>query len=236
MNDFRYEAWRNPACMKTHWLAKRLKTTGKRNRGLAKHLGVPDSRISEIINGRREVQTDEIEGVAEFLDWTLEELMRAMGASNGRGSSGVALLIKGTVQAGLWMREAHLPPEDWKPSGLPVPPEYRDSDPFVLKVVGSSMDEVYPDGTLIVCVSTLRMGRELRSGDRVVVQRKNRNGEFEITVKQYAVEGARKWLVARSTKPEFRGAVEMQKKGTESIEAVALVVASYRFENSSEGG
>lgn len=216
--------------MQGKWLAKRLKVLGKKNRGLAKHLGIPDSRVTEIIKGDRAIQVNELAALADFLEWSNDELMHAMGARNRRRTPGVALMLKGNVQAGHWMREAHLPEEDWKPVGLPVPAEYQNSEPFVLRVVGHSMDEVYPDGTLIVCVPTIHLNRELRAGERVVVERKNRNGEVEMTVKEYAVDGTRKWLVARSTKPEFRGAVEMVKRGTESVEAVALVVASYKME------
>lgn len=46
--------------MKDHWLSNRLKELGKKSRGLAQHLGVADSRITEIKKGLREIQTDEL--------------------------------------------------------------------------------------------------------------------------------------------------------------------------------
>lgn len=139
-------------------------------------------------------------------------------------------MIKGKVQAGVWMSAVHYEPEDWVPVSLPVPPEYENCDPFILKVAGDSMDEVYPDGTLITCVATMNLNREVRHQERVIVERRDADGRVELTVKEYRADGPRKWLVARSTRPEFAGAIEMIRQTTDTLQVVAVVVAAYRFE------
>ena len=56
---------------------------------------------------------------------------------------------------------------------------------FALKVVGPSMDLMYPDGTIILCVRYADLGRLPESGERVVCQRRDDQGLVEATVKEF---------------------------------------------------
>ena len=216
--------------MKDDWLSKRLKAVGKKARGLAKHLGIPDMRISEMRKGLREVQTDEIGPLATFLEMSVDDVIHNING-NPRGAGSVISFLKGEVRAGHWMESAHWPESEWQRISLPVPEKYRHLEPFWLRVAGDSMDEVYPDGTLILCVPCRLLARELISGERVVVERHDKNDQIEITVKEYRAEqtadGIKRWLVAKSTRPEFAGAIPMLKKSTDQIHAVALVIGHF---------
>lgn len=216
--------------MKDHWLSNRLKELGKKSRGLAQHLGVADSRITEIKKGLREIQTDELAAIATYLEWPVDEVLhRIHGNLSGAGS--VTSFLKGEVQAGHWMESAHWPEDEWERMALPIPEKFRALEPFWLRVTGDSMDEVYPDGTLILCIPCRLLDRELRSGERVVAERRDRNDPVEITVKEFRSEthadGTRRWLVAKSTRPEFAGAIPLLKKETDEIHAVALVIGHF---------
>lgn len=215
--------------MKEHWISKRLTEIGRKKNDLAMHLKVAPPRISEIIRGDREVQADEIPKLAKFLRMTVEEVVSSL-HGNLRGAPRVKTYLKGTAQAGHWMVSEHWPEDEWEPISLPIPAAYKDMEPFWLRVVGDSMDEVYPDATLILCVPCRLLNRELRDGERVVAQRRDDNDQYEITVKEYRVDGAKKWLVAKSTNPEFAGVIPMLKKGTQELEVVALVIAHFRID------
>ena len=60
---------------KMPWLKLRLREIGRTPAGLARHLDIGGPRIYEMIAGRRGMQPTEIEPTAEFLDWSIEELM-----------------------------------------------------------------------------------------------------------------------------------------------------------------
>lgn len=217
------------AMKNTHWLKRRLTELGKTNRDLAQHLGLADPRITEILKGARQIQTDELSPLATFLEWTLSQLLKAMGISNQQELPDVGFM-KGTVQAGHWMVEAHLSREDWEPVGLPIPQAYQELDPFWLKVAGDSCNEVYPDGTLVLCVALENLEREPENEEFVIVHRReSRGGQYEVTLKQFRIDGKRKWLIARSTNPEFAGAIELAGKDTKFVQAVAVVVGSFNI-------
>lgn len=145
---------------------------------------------------------------------------------------GPTLPIIGEVAAGVWHEVWQWEEQRWESftgrSDVNAPLTHR----FGLRVVGDSMNDVYPHGTVVECV-TLLGGAELQPGKRVVVQRKREDGEFEVTVKEYVLdEDENEWLVPRSNRPEFQTAMRMDEKqpGIEEITIIAVVVASVRPE------
>ena len=61
---------------KMPWLKSRLREISRTPAGLARHLDIGGPRVYEMIAGRRSMQPAEIAPAAEFLDWTIDELMR----------------------------------------------------------------------------------------------------------------------------------------------------------------
>lgn len=150
------------------------------------------------------------------------------------GQGGPALYIKGEVAAGIWRDAWEWEREDWRPyqggSHFDAPLSAR----FGLRVVGESMNEVYPDGTVLDCVSCIHAGIEqFESGQRVIVIRKRFHGEVEATVKEYRVTDTGAWLVPRSSNPAFQQPISMDGAHDPDIEEtriVAVVKGSYRPE------
>jgi hypothetical protein len=60
------------------WLKARLRELHRTPAGLARHLGIQGPRVYEMIGGRRAIQPDEIEPTAEFLDWSVEQLLEQL--------------------------------------------------------------------------------------------------------------------------------------------------------------
>jgi hypothetical protein len=61
------------------WLSDRLKDLpGKSKSGLARALGIAPSRITEILNGERQIQAHEWQPMARYLDWPLDRLHLAV--------------------------------------------------------------------------------------------------------------------------------------------------------------
>ena len=60
---------------KKPWIKKRLHELGKSSAGLARHLGVEGPRVYEVTGGRRHIQPNEFQPMAEFLEWDAPTLL-----------------------------------------------------------------------------------------------------------------------------------------------------------------
>ena len=102
---------------------------------------------------------------------------------------------------------------------------------FGLRVVGDSMDIIYPPGSILECVRY--SGQDITSGKRVIVQRVRDDDRVETTVKEYIVDAAGvPWLVPRSSNPALQAPIRADKPepGIVTVEIFAIVVASIRPE------
>ena len=164
--------------------------------------------------------------------------------------------VRGHVQAGDWREAIEWPRGDWYAVFAPADRRWPRAQRFALEVRGPSMNRLYPDGSVILCVLFDELGREPRSGERVVVERVNRAGQFETTVKEFVVEGdGRRWLWPRSDHPDHQQPIPLDNAprttarrrikfrkatvahadarrddGIESMRIYAKVVGSYRPE------
>lgn len=145
---------------------------------------------------------------------------------------GPTLYVRGPVQAGQW-REVWEEPEDtWKSftgrSDVTAPLRDR----FGVRVEGESMNDIYPHGTILECVSFLG-GAEIASGKRVIVERLRTDGEREVTVKElHRDDQGIEWLVPRSSNPAFQTPVraDQQEPDIMQVRVIGVVVGSYRPE------
>lgn len=134
---------------------------------LAKILGVPDSYF--------------LEAAAQA---TREEV--PPNPTKPTFSAVETVYVKGKVQAGLWQDALEWPISDWLSVYIPPDPRYPDVERFGLEVCGSSMNKIYPEGSIVIAVRLDDLGRSPRSGERVIVQRRAKNSsDMEATVKRY---------------------------------------------------
>lgn len=167
--------------------------------------------------------------------------------------------IKGEVQAGVWTDVWEHDDAEAEFVSLPVSSRYAHFPVFALRVAGPSMNQLYPDGSIIVCVRYSDLGRLPKPSERVVCVRRNKAGLYEATVKELVIddEGHAR-LLPRSDHPEHQQSYRLPKLDphvrafiddadlpqvasadecwiddgdTEDIEVVARVVGSYRDEN-----
>lgn len=143
---------------------------------------------------------------------------------------GQSLYVKGIVAAGEWVEAFEWPEQDWEiMTGRPdVTSDINHR--FGLMVSGDSMDDIYPEGTFIECVSVF--GRtEIAPGKRVVVLRQRQNGLVEATVKELTEIDGELWARPRSSNPAHR-AFKLSEPEDDIVEAliIAVVVGSMRPE------
>ena len=145
---------------------------------------------------------------------------------------GPTLFIKGEVRGGYFAEAWEVQEDEWERytgrADISAPARKR----FGLRVVGDSMNEVYPPGTILDCVSRDPFD-EIPNGKRVIVRRKRLGDGIETTVKEYfRDEAGIEWLVPRSRNPAFQAPFRCDQPGEdiEAIEVIAIVVASIQPE------
>ena len=101
------------------------------------------------------------------------------------GSKTVAnIRVIGAVQAGSWRTALEWAEDDQYETPVRIDPKFAGLTPIALEVRGPSMNEVFPHGTIVICVAYIELGRGPVHGERVVVQR-FRGANVEASIKEY---------------------------------------------------
>jgi transcriptional regulator with XRE-family HTH domain len=207
-------------------LAALRKRKGLTQVDLAERMEVEQPTIQRWERGQREPKFEQLFRLASILDVDVAALL----SKDAAVPLGPTLYVKGDVQAGVWRAAIEYPASDWVAftgrADVTAEQEHR----FGLRVIGDSMDLIYPEGTILECVSLF--GRaEATPGKRVIVIRRDLHGESEATVKELVQQDGELWLVPRSSNPIHApirlGAAE---PGIEETRIAAVVVASVRPE------
>ena len=89
------------------------------------------------------------------------------------------------------------------------------------------MGDVFPEGSIIICVKLMDIGRQPLDGEYVIVQRVRRDGLTEATVKQYVLKDGQVYLWPRSQHPDFQQPLKLTAEGEDEevlITAIAIRV------------
>lgn len=132
--------------------------------------------------------------------------LEAAALAESKGVPLSSIFVRGAVQAGVWRDAIEWSGDEWYSLTVPTDDRYPGIERFGLLVKGDSMDRLYPDGTVVVCVRFLDIARQPKPGERVICERRSsKTGDFEATVKEYQRDDdGRHVLWPRSSKPEFQ--------------------------------
>lgn len=154
---------------------------------------------------RGDVAAKTVEALAPVLETTPEWLMWEVGPEEPRGAPAVTgLPVVGRIQAGNWLDITIFDPEaDQRIVAAPRDPRFPRARHYCLEVVGDSVDRIYPEGTIVVCVDFAESGLSLKSGQFVHVERRRGGGQMvEITLKEVLLGPKRSiTLLPRSSNP-----------------------------------
>lgn len=224
--------------MRRHWLEHRLAEIGKRKSALATHLGLPSSRIAEIVRGDRTIKTSEVAPLAEFLEMPADQVLALDSgreiATSPLGSQTVRVV--GAVEAGIFRPAIEWPEDQQYLVPIYVPTRLERLRKFALEVRGSSMNRLYAPGTILICVRFAEGELELKAGQKVVACRRDAHGDIEATVKELVQESdGSLWLWPRSTDPAhqapWRLAIDHDHDhGDDQLWIEAVVIASQTIE------
>lgn len=200
-------------------------------KGAAEAMGVPVATYIQHENGTRGFPAARAVRYARFFRVKPEWLLYGKASADTVVELGPQLFVVGEVKAGLFSEAWKRDEDDWKAFTGRADIRAPMRDRFGLVVAGDSMNDLYPEGTILECVSYY--GDEpIPSGKRVIVQRTQLDGTVEATVKELVRDSdGVEWLVPRSNNPvhqAFRG--DQPGSGIARVEIIALVVASTRIE------
>lgn len=207
-------------------LAALRKKRGLSQAKLAEAVGVEQPTVQRWETGKREPDLNDLHKLADVLGVSAGSLLDGTAAA----AIGPRLWVKGEVAAGAWNAAVEMPEDEWKSftgrADITADMEHR----FGLRVIGDSMDLLYPHGTIVECVSVF--GRaEAMPGKRVVIIRMNDDHMYEATVKELVEQDGQLWAVPRSTNPAHQPInLSVPQPGIVETRIAAVVVSSIRPE------
>lgn len=197
---------------------------------MAERTGHSTSQLSRWEAGKSNIPSERLPDLARHYECRIGDIFEE--DDSAFVPLGPTLYVRGPVKAGLWQEVWEQPQSEWKKftGRADVTAPLRDR--FGVRVEGESMNDAYPTGTILECVSFLG-GVEIASGKRVIVERLRDDGEREITVKElHRDENGIEWLVPRSSNPAFQTPVraDVQDDDIVQVRVIGVVVGSYRPE------
>ena len=194
--------------------------------GWAIEAGIRPTSIYNFINGySKSMDNETYAELAAVMNTTTAVLM---GESDYSPAVGQAIVI-GRVQAGNWQKAVTFIDEaDTSIVPCVLPPHIASKGTrapvFGLSVKGDSMDQVFPEGSVLICLPLYEMRGPVKDGDYVIVHRINPDGLFEATCKQYRLVDGEMWLAPRSSNPSH-----MPINGDNTGDGVQVEVAAIVF-------
>lgn len=203
----------------------------KSQENIADHFGITREAVSQWESGHTRPRTHRLVALARFLGTTLEWLMTESGempvadVATVLPTSHNRIFVVGEVQAGVWREAMEESPDVRHYIETPEDPRYPGVRRFALRVKGQSMGDVFPDGSVIICVKLMDIGRQPLDGEYVIVQRVRPDGLTEATVKQYVLKDGEVYLWPRSQQPDYQQPLKLTPDGeNEEILITAIAI------------
>jgi SOS-response transcriptional repressor LexA len=143
------------------------------------------------------------------------------------GKNGRLVEVIAVVEAGAWREAVELSPDEREYFPLPPLPGYERTQVLGLRVRGSSMNQVFPEGSIVYFVRPEEQPPV--EGNFVVVAR--RRGElYETTLKELGRDSRGKQaLLPRSSDPRHQSPLYPSKSGAEKVEIIGVVIGKFEM-------
>lgn len=187
----------------TDWLGRAVKKSSKSQRAISLELKRNGKYIADLLKRGNTPSFDMISKIAKVLDADLKELVGDTELV-AQEFSAAQIPILGEVKAGNFLLsdpfQNDFEPTEYFPYAFS--PDMKREGIYALRVVGTSMNKVAPEGSILVCHDIYWSGISLNDGDMVVVERR-RHDLIELTAKRYRNNG-RIELWPESDDPEWQ--------------------------------
>ena len=79
------------------WISERIKELGKKKKDLAETLGLPHTRVSDIVGGTRALKLTEVHAFAEFMNMSYTEVLNRFSMKGTAKGDGVGSVYDGLI-------------------------------------------------------------------------------------------------------------------------------------------
>ena len=177
-------------------LRKLRKAKGLKQRELAALVGVTESTISQLENGKRDPSFELSLKLAEALDCESSDFVSTRQNRPRIADSFVSFPVMGEVAAGY----DHYAVQDWTEGNIDIPASWlhgrAKEDYFVLRVCGQSMFPTYQDGDIVLVLKQATMDHSGQIG--VVIY-----DDDKATLKRVEYVMGEDWMKLSPVNPQF---------------------------------
>lgn len=168
------------------WLVEGLRTTGKSQSGLARHMGVSQSAANRWANGKTRLKAEDLPRIADFLGIPLPNLGSVAPVTLAQPTF-AEVPIKGFVMEGFWIEANEM--RSRQPSVAVVPnPNFDLASHYALETGVTPSDDPDIARKTYLCIKIDALDRSLRPKDRVHLQAR-RGGVLQSTIRFVARRG-----------------------------------------------
>jgi SOS-response transcriptional repressor LexA len=109
--------------------------------------------------------------------------------------------VEGISQAGMFRDISLIEDDEHERKTIPAPvnPKYAHVHQYALLVAGDSMNKKFQDGSYVTCAEWAGLGKELKHGMILHVERVKAGSMIETTIKTYIERDGKRWLEPDST-------------------------------------
>lgn len=224
------------------WIRARLhhlqaEGKNKTQTGLAAALGVAKARINEMIDGRSyrdgaamRIDAVRIPALASYLEMDELHVISSIVGPRLLPRAARQCLVRGLIEEGVFRQTPQAANRSANGQAMVMSPFLPNQvrlpgnpEQVAFRVNDMSCAEIYPQGSYLLTIALSDLGRALRPGDRVIVERRIKN-RFEFTCRELRIDN-HLWPLANIPGPwrtrEFIGLNGRTHK------AVAIVVAAH---------
>lgn len=218
-----------------NFLKKYREAKGLTQGKLAELCGTSTPQIQRLEAGDRKLTAEWARRIAPHLGveaanllFNANEIVRAESTVESLDSRAVPqhIPVVGEVAAGVFRDSFEFDPGHWSYTPFPRDDRYPGIDRFCLRVRGPSMNKIYPDGSIVLCIKMIDANLKPEEGKIYVVDRIV-HGEYESTLKELRYSDGKKYLWPCSTDPAHQAPIEMNGNCGEEIILRALVIGAY---------
>lgn len=212
-------------------LQKALEEEGKKAAPFALEIGRDKDFIADYLKGRKKsFKLEDAQRIAAGLRRPLESLTRASGSRKTAPEPAYGLEVVGKVSAGIY-RDITIEDQDYNRPRISFAKDLRwpHAKQYALEVEGDSMDELFPDGSTVVCVDFIGSGMSLKEGMPVHVERYMMGGQLvEATLKEVGRDSnGRLCLFPRSSNPVHKPLV-ISADGDGEVKVRGVVIGEWK--------
>lgn len=206
-------------------LLRAMEAAGIQAAPLAAMIDRDKDYIRDYLKGRKQsLKVDDAQKIADALGVPLNDLTERTGEHQDE----LGMEVAGKVAAGLY-KDISIEDQDVVKPRIAFARDLRFSHAkqYALEVEGDSMDELFPNGSYVVCVDYIGSGLPLKSGMSVHVEKSVVGGQLvETTLKEVHKDGKRVVLKPRSSNPSHKP-IELNGNESTDIEVKGIVIGKW---------